>query len=377
MQEGSTQLACATGSPGCGASGLIGFAAGPGYDTATGLGSVNAERLLSAWATPDATGTSAVTVNTPTVSPVVANTTYNPSAALTFSTTVVSGTGGATPTGTVTFLDNTTGASLSPSPSTVDANGMATLSIAGGLSIGGNDIVAVYSGDSTYKSVTSQPLVVTVEPSTTTLTVVPGTSTPTAGSPFTVTVDVGVGIPPQGSAPPTGKITLNVDGLPTYTASLSTAAGVTTATFPAVSITAAGAHPLQATYVGDANYDASTSAAVTVTITKGATVTALSATPATLTAGTAETFTATISPVNVASGATYSITGTVSFYDGATLLGTAVVNANAATLGNITLSAAVLHTITAVYSGDTSGRRARPMPSLCSRSCCRIRSRFR
>ncbi len=121
-----------------------------------------------------------------------------------------------------------------------------------------------------------------------------------------------------------------------------------------MSITAAGAHPLQATYVGDANYDASTSAAVTVTITKGATVTALSATPATLTAGTAETFTATISPVNVASGATYSITGTVSFYDGTTLLGTAVVNANAATLGNITLSAAVLHTITAVYSGDTS-----------------------
>jgi hypothetical protein len=67
-----------------------------------------------------------------------------------------------------------------------------------------------------------------------------------------------------------------------------------------------------------------------------------------------ETFTAAIAPANAAAGSTYTITGTVSFYDGATLLGTAVINANSASLANVTLSPSVLHTITAVYSGDTS-----------------------
>ena len=67
-----------------------------------------------------------------------------------------------------------------------------------------------------------------------------------------------------------------------------------------------------------------------------------------------ETFTATIAPANVANGTTYTITGTVSFYDGTTLLGTAVINANTASLANVTLAPALLHTITAVYSGDTS-----------------------
>jgi hypothetical protein len=128
-------------------------------------------------------------------------------------------------------------------------------------------------GDATYASVTSQPLVVTAEPSTTSLTVVPSTIKPTAGLPFTVTVNIAVGIPPAGTVAPTGKVTLNVDGLPTATASFVTTGGVTTATFPSVTINAAGDHPLQAVYAGDANYAASTAPPVTVSIGKGATVT--------------------------------------------------------------------------------------------------------
>jgi Bacterial Ig-like domain (group 3) len=54
-------------------------------------------------------------------------------------------------------------------------------------------------------------------------------------------------------------------------------------------------------------------------------------------------------------GTTYTITGTVSFYDGGTtLLGMAAISSNTAILPAITLSASVVHTITAVYSGDTS-----------------------
>jgi subtilase family serine protease len=353
VQEGSNKLFCAAGSTECDAIGQIGFTAVAGYDMATGLGSVDAQKLVSAWATPEATGTGAASVNL-SVTPTVPNTTYNPTAQITLTANVVSGTGGATPTGTVLFADAETGGDLNPSGSTLDANGVANYTFTSGLKIGGNNITAIYSGDATYASVTSQPLVVTAEPSTTSLTVVPATTKPTAGLPFTVTVNITVGTPPPGTVAPTGKVTLNVDGLPTATASLVTTGGVTSATFPSVTINAAGDHPLQAVYAGDANYAASTAPPVTVTIGKGATVTALTAVPPTLTAGMPETFTATIAPTNVASGTTYTITGTVSFYDGTTLLGTAVINANTASLANVTLSPAVLHTITAVYSGDTS-----------------------
>jgi hypothetical protein len=353
VQEGGNRLFCAAGSPGCDANGQIGFSALAGYDMATGLGSVDAQKLVSAWATPEATGTGAATVNL-SVTPTVPNTTYNPTAQITLTANVVSGTGGATPTGTVLFADAETGSDLNPSGSTLDANGVANYTFTSGLKIGGNNITAIYSGDATYASVTSQPLVVTAEPSTTSLTVVPSTTKPTAGLPFTVTVNIAVGTPPAGTVAPTGKVTLNVDGLPTATASLVTTGGVTSATFPSVTINAAGDHPLQAVYAGDANYAASTAPPVTVTIGKGATVTALTAVPPALTAGVTETFTATIAPANAASGTTFTTTGTVSFYDGTTLLGTAVINANTASLANVTLSPAVLHTITAVYSGDTS-----------------------
>ena len=353
VQQGNARLFCATGSPGCDASGQIGFEAAAGFDLATGLGSVNAEKLVNEWARAEATGTGAAGVML-SVTPTVANTTYNPTAQITLTANVISLTGGASPTGTVLFADAATGGNLNPSASTLDANGVANYTFSSGMKTGGNNITAIYSGDATYASVKSQPLVVNVQPSTTSLTVVPSTLKPTAGLPFPVTVNITVGSPPQGTVAPTGKVTLNVDGLPTATASLVTANGVTAATFPSLTINAAGDHPLQAVYAGDPNYNASTSPPVTVTIGKGATVTALTAIPATLRASVAESFTATIAPTNVAPGATYSITGTVSFYDGAKLLGTSVVNANSATLSNIALSPAVLHTITAVYSGDDS-----------------------
>lgn len=353
VQQGNAQLACAAGSPGCGELGQIGYSTAAGYDLASGLGSVNAHNLVTAWARPQATGTGAATVDL-TIAPIVANDTYNPSAQITFTATVISSTGGATPTGTVQFFDKATNANIGAAASTVGANGIATLTVTSGLAVGGNNVQAVYSGDATYAGVTSAPVTVTTEPSTTSLAVVSSSTAPAAGATITATATLTVGSPPAGTVAPAGKVTLNLDGKPTATASLATdTSGNTTAAF-SITIPSAGVHTLQAVYAGDADYNATTSPAVTITATKGATVTALTATPATLTAGMTETFTATIAPANAVSGTTYSLTGTVSFYDGTTLLGTSVVNANGATLANVTLSAAALHTITAVYSGDTS-----------------------
>jgi subtilase family serine protease len=49
---GGNQVPCAPGSAGCGTGGVIGYSAGPGYDQATGLGSVDALNLVTAWPMP-------------------------------------------------------------------------------------------------------------------------------------------------------------------------------------------------------------------------------------------------------------------------------------------------------------------------------------
>ena len=457
VAQGSAQLPCAAGSPGCEANGEIGYTAFDGFDLATGLGVPNVQVLVNRWATSQDTGTGAVSV-TLSVSPIEANSTYNPSTTITLTANVISLTGGGTPTGTVTFFNTATNAPVSAAPAALDSNGNATLTVEGVFTDGGNEIDAQYSGDSSYKATTSQPPVnINVEPSTTSLTVVPSNDNPAPGQTITITVTLTVGSPPAGSVAPSGGVTLNLDGLPTQSAAPVTSNGTTTASFsltvpasstqlthtlqavytgdanysgstsPQVTVTvsktpttltitpatttptagsslavaatvnatqtgslqpsgsfsltmdgsaagsvnvtpgspstasvtipviAAGTHVLQGTYSGDSTYAGSTSSAVTITATKGATVTTVTATPPVLAAGTTETLTATIAPANAAAGTTYTITGTVSFYDsGTTLLGTALVSSNVATLAGVTLADTLSHTITAVYSGDAN-----------------------
>ena len=158
-----------------------------------------------------------------------------------------------------------------------------------------------------------------------------------------------------GSASPTGAVTLDLDGLPTASAKLALVNGVPTASFSVVipASSTLATHALQAVYAGDGNYSSSTSPQIIVTVAKSATVTTLTATPATLTVGMAETLTATLAPLSTTVGATYSITGTVNFYDGSTLLGTGIVTSNTATI-TVSLPNNVNHVITAVYSGDSN-----------------------
>ncbi len=352
VQQGNARLACAPSSPGCDGSGSIGYDAASGYDLATGLGSPNVDKLVNLWATPDATGTAASAVIL-TVAPVVTNATYNPSAQITFTATVTAVGSGATPTGTVQFADATTGTNLG-STTSLDSSGKAILTLTGGLASGGNNITAVYSGSTIYAASTSPPVTINSQKSTTAMTIVPSIAAPAAGSIITVTVTMTVGIPPAGTTPPSGVVTLNLDGIANSTASLVTTAGATMATFSLTVPTVGGGHNLQAIYQGDSNYTASTSTAVAIVVGKGATVNTLVATPLTLTPGIPEVLSATLSPINPVTGTTYTITGTVAFYDGTALLGSALVASNAATLSNVTLSTGVAHVITAVYSGDAN-----------------------
>ena len=350
IASGGARLPCVPGSAGCVSSGtgsgVIGFEAAAGYDLASGLGSVNAQALVNQWATPNVVGTEPATVeetNTPGV-------TYNPSADITLTATVLSGSGGAVPTGTVQFYDQTVGANAG-TPVTLTATGTASYTELAQFTVGGHNIEAMYSGDSTYEAANSQPVTINVQPSPTTLTVTPSTTTPAGGA--TISVTGVVTSTNLGNSPPTGTLTINLDGIAQGKATLATVAGITSGTV-SVTVPSAGSHTVQGTYLGDSNYDQSTSSSVTITVAKAATVTSIAATPSTLTAGVPETFTAAVAP-STATTAAYTITGTISFYDGGTtLLGTAAISSNTAILTGIVLSNTTSHTITAVYSGDTN-----------------------
>ena len=105
-----------------------------------------------------------------------------------------------------------------------------------------------------------------------------------------------------------------------------------------------GTHSITASYSGDANFNASASAALLQTVnrlTPPITETSL-LNPAP--SGAAITLTATV-PV--------AATGTISFYEGTTLLGTGPVSNGTASIATTSLAPGT-HLITAVYSGDAN-----------------------
>ena len=363
ITTGGNRLFCAAGAcanePGAAAStdasaGRVGYAAATGFDLATGLGAANGAALVAQWTRPDATGTQQDQVLMTNQNGL----TYNPSTDIDLTAKVTSLSGGSVPTGTIQFYDQTSQQNAG-SPVTLAADGTASYVEPAQFTIGGHNIEAIYSGDSNYVGGTSLPVTFNIQPSSTTLVIAPSTTTPAAGATITVTGTVTSANP--GNSPPTGILTVNLDGVPQGTSKFSTTSNVTTASFNMTAPTS-GSHTLHGIYSGDTNYNQSTSPSVTLTIAKEATTVSLSATPSKLAQGTPESFTATIAPAATTTTA-YSITGTVSFYDGGTtLLGTATVISNAATLADIAISAAVSHSITAVYSGDTTWASATSSP---------------
>ena len=353
VAHGSSQLACAAGTSGCSTQGVIGYTASTGYDQTTGLGVVNAQTLVTNWVSP-MSGTGSVSISL-SLSPVESNSTYNPSAAVTLTAQVLSTTGGSTPTGTVTFYDTTTSQSVSL-PITLDSTGTATTTLEGVFAVGGNEMVAEYSGDSTYAAATSTPPVnVNTQASTTSLVVTPSATTAAPGDSISVVVTLTVGTPPSGTVNPVGVVTLNVDGgQSTYSAALSTSNGVTTATFSNVlmpSSSSLSSHTLQAVYATNVDYAGSTSPQVVITMTKASPTVTLTANTTTPLPGSTLTLTASI-----ASSSSLQPSGTTSFYIDSALVCTATVSAGSPSSASCSTTAPSVgtHAVTAVYSGDTN-----------------------
>jgi hypothetical protein len=175
------------------------------------------------------------------------------------------------------------------------------------------------------------------------------TATTLIGSPNPATVGQTVTLTATISPVPTGSSLGTVsfyDGgtlLGTGNVNSSGVAAISTTSLPV------GANSLTAFYSGNVGFATSTSSAIIQTVTsRTGTTTTLTASPNPSGSGETVTFTATISPAP-----TGTPTGTVSFYSGSTLLGTATVNSSGvATFTSASLAAGAL-SITAVYSGNT------------------------
>jgi len=185
-------------------------------------------------------------------------------------------------------------------------------------------------------------------PATTTTTLTSSQNPANQGTAVTFTATVTT----TGANPPTGSVTFK-DGTTTLgTGTLSTVAGSQVATFMTSTLTV-GAHSITAVYGGDANNPSSTSSVLTQTINAATTTTTTvtsSLNPASQ--GAAVTFTAT-----VATSGTHPPTGTVTFNDGGTAIGSGSLSTVAGSqVATFTTSALTvgMHSITAVYGGDAN-----------------------
>ena len=242
------------------------------------------------------------------------------------------------PTGTVTFEYGTTVIGTGTL-----SDGVATLATAK-FPVGTNLIKAVYGGNADFTGNTSDLLIQTVTNAASATVLTKNTTAPIEfGQSVTFTATLGAVSP--GSGVPTGTVAFEDGTTVIGTATLSR--GI--ATFATGKLPVAS-DSIKAVYGGDADFTASTSASLTQTVTRAASATVLTKNAtAPIEFGRSVTFTATLAAVSPRSGVP---TGTVTFEDGATAIGTATLSHGVATLATGKLPVAS-NLIKAVYNGDT------------------------
>jgi hypothetical protein len=354
------------GAPGAEGIGILtGYNSTTGYDLTTGLGSVNAANLVNKWSTI-----------TSTLKPSATTLSLNPTSSIPHGSSVTvqinvtpTAPGTGTATGDVALLSTS-----SASPPV--AAGVTDFALTSGsvnsttdvLPGGSYNVTAHYPGDGTFAASDSAPVPVTVTPEGSKVAVssitqnsqgfpLPFSSGP-YGSPVYLRADV-TGNSGQGI--PTGTITFldggnAIAGIPALTLNSQ---GNALPTNPTLTFTA-GTHSISASYSGDPSFNSSVSPAASFTITQAVTTAA----PPLVGNGTAVFGTAALVSATVNAQSCGNLpTGTITFLDGSTQLGTpqtvqSSTNPNCAVQATASLitSAYTLgnNSITYKYSGDTN-----------------------
>jgi len=252
---------------------------------------------------------------------------------------------GIVPTGTVTFFEGSTALGAG----TLNGLGQASLTTTA-VQGGTRSITAVYAGDTNFAGSASSPIMQTVSRAATSIgvTLTMGANPSLRGQALSFTATIS----PEFSGTPTGQVTF-ADGntiIGIHTPNSIGQAVITTALLDV------GQHSVTATYGGDQNFlpNSSVSPLVqTVNPPNGALLNLVFTTTPPITPNTPLfrkplTLTLTTSPIGIGPVAT----GTVSFIDGTTLVGTATLSGGVASITAQFPAGGRL--ITLAYSGDSN-----------------------
>jgi hypothetical protein len=259
---------------------------------------------------------------------------------LTFTATVLPGTGIATVGGTVTFTDN--GIPLG-APVTL-VNNRATFSTKT-LGAGSHSLQVVFSGNAPYGASASTPATETVTVEPTSVLLSPSTLAPRYGQNLTFTAHVLAGA--FSTAVPAGTIAF-MDGTTTL-GTVNLTNGYATLSTNSLTI---GTHPIKAVYTpANSNQVASSSGVLNETVNKAFVTMTLSALPTPSVAGQEVDLTASVTVVAPASA---TPSGNVTFKCGLTVLGTATLDSNGVAILPTTSLNTGIQTIVATYGGDAT-----------------------
>ncbi len=219
------------------------------------------------------------------------------------------------------------------------SDGRATFA-AKGLNVGSQDFTAVYEGTTGFEGSTSPVLLQKVTKAATKVALKSSVTAPVFGEQVTLTAKISVVAP--GAAVPNGTVTFKDGATVLGTATVTN--GVATLKTSKLTI---GKNSLTVVYAGNADLTGN-SAALVVTVGKAATKATLTSSAVSAVVGEMLTLTAKISVL--APGAAVP-SGTVTFKDGATVLGTATVANGVATLKTSKLTVGK-NSLTVVYAGN-------------------------
>ncbi len=362
VTKGNVSVACVGGSANCSntstATGQFGamatasggttpaFNAAPGYDRATGLGSINVANLLAKWAPLTLVGTTTTLALTGPATSTIG-------ASVTFTGTVAKSLGTATPTGLVLLEDQTTGVTITSV--SLPASGAFTITTTLlPAAAAPYNVIAHYSGDGTFAASDSTPPLSMTVPKQNSQVLVDFITFATNGTPTqntaSATVAYGanyimrVDVTNTAGTPCQNASAVVTFVCPTGSVQLFQNPGVALNDFPnaqnanATSVArlndrgfaedqpiqlAPGSYHISATYTADAisSFDSSTTSnTVAVTVTQATTTIVVTPSVTSITSGGSVTLTAKVNTNSNGAGPS----GTVQFKNGSSNLGSAV-----------------------------------------------------
>jgi hypothetical protein len=302
---------------------------------------------------PNAVQNFTLTVNPASTTTALTSAT-NPSVfgqSVTFTATVTpQGTG--VPAGTVTFND---GATAICSNVALDGSAQATCTTSS-LSTASHLMTAVYAGNASFTTSTSVAVSQIVNKGNTTTAVTSSANPSNFAQSVTFSATVSATAPAAGT--PSGTVTFK-DGATTVCGPVALVAAAATC---ATSTLTVGSHSITVDYAGDTNYNTSTSPALNQVINKTDTTNALAVAPVSPTVfGQSVALTSTVAAVAPGGGVP---TGSVTFLDGATSIGSGALNGAGVATASTTTLAVGTHSLTANYAATTNYNGSTSSPAI-------------